>query len=53
MERQGRSRRAFLVKSLGTGAGAWLALELQPLQAVERHDAGLLLPPGRCGLLPG
>jgi len=45
MERHKHGRRAFLVRSLGAGAAAWLALDLQPLRAIERHDAGLALPP--------
>lgn len=45
MQKQGRDRRAFLVKSLGAGAGAWLALDMQPLQAIEQHHAGRVSPP--------
>lgn len=46
MRRHNNSRRAFLVKSFAAGAGAWLALDMSPLYGVERHEAGLLLPPG-------
>jgi isoquinoline 1-oxidoreductase beta subunit len=45
MERHDNARRSFLIKTLGAGAGAWLTLEMQPLHGIERHDAGLRLPP--------
>jgi isoquinoline 1-oxidoreductase beta subunit len=38
-------RRQFIVRALGTGAGAWLALEAPQASAVEQLDAGQPLEP--------
>ncbi|MBU6377052.1 MAG: molybdopterin-dependent oxidoreductase [Gammaproteobacteria bacterium] len=46
MQRQlALDRRQFIVRALGTGAGAWLALEAPQASAVEQLDAGQPLEP--------
>lgn len=46
MQRQnGHSRRDFMIRAASAASGAWLTLELPPLHASERQEAGLRMPP--------